>query len=435
MKPPFQPGRYLILSGERCHGCTHCMRVCPTEAIRIRHGKAEVISHRCIGCGKCIPACPREAWGVQSISLKKVKSGGKAVAILDPAVFWQFGGQTSPQRVMEAFLELGFIGAKDGDESLKIYGAAVSHYLSSEDKQIPAIASACPAVVQLAQVKYPSLLENLVPVVPPWEIAARLFQEVEGKNSDLHLYYITPCLARAEATAEPFSSGRRYRYHGAIPLAAIYNPLKSILAKGSDRPVFAPLGEPALSGMRWAAAGGESQALGMGASLMVEGIDRVAMILELAESGLLAEVPFIEAWACPAGCLGGSLTVQDPFLARYHLMAFLEKKEVGTQKEDRQAAGVNHFRLEGPLHPRPGLRLDDDLKQAMKKLGRIDEILKRLPRIDCGSCGCPTCLAFAEDIVQGYAVEGDCCFVSRGKKWNRSKTMEMKLKRKRAGKF
>ncbi len=433
MKPSFQPGYFLILSGERCQGCTHCMRVCPTEAIRIRRGKAEVISHRCIECGKCIQACPREAWGVRSLSLKKVRSQGKAVAILDPAVFWQFGGQTSPGRVMEAFLELGFIGARDWGKGLRIYRAAVSDYLSSEDKQGPVIASACPAVVQLIQVKYPSLLENLVPVIPPWEIAARLFREVEGKNSDLHLYYITPCLARAAATAEPLSSGRQYRYHGAIPLADIYNPLKSILARGSHRPVTVPSEEPAPSVMRWATAGGESHALGMGASLIVEGIDRVTRILELAESGILAEVPFIEAWACPAGCLGGSLTVQDPFLARYHLAAFLEKKrEAGAQDEVGETAGVNHFRLESSLNPRPGLRLDDDLKEAMKKLRRIDEIFKRLPGIDCGSCGCPTCLACAEDIVQGHAAEGDCCFASKGKNRNRSKTMGMKTKRKGA---
>jgi hypothetical protein len=364
--------------------------------------------------------------------LKKVRSKGKAVAILDPAVFWQFGGQTSPGRVMEAFLELGFIGARDWGKGLRLYRAAVSDYLSSEDKQGPAIASACPAVVQLIQVKYPSLLENLVPIIPPWEIAARLFREVEGKNSDLLLYYITPCLARAVATAEPLSSGRQYRYHGAIPLVDIYNPLKSILARGSHRPVTASSEEPAPSEMRWATAGGASHALGMGASLIVEGIDRVTRILELAESGLLAGIPFIEAWACPTGCLGGSLTVQDPFLARYHLAAFLEKKEIGAQDEGGGAEAVIHFRLESPLNPRPGLRLDDDLKKAMKKLRRIDEIFKRLPATDCGSCGCPTCLAFAEDIVQGHAAEGDCCFASRGKNRNRSKTMWMKPKRKGA---
>jgi hypothetical protein len=313
---------------------------------------------------------------------------------------------------MGAVLEMGFDEARDWGEGLKTYRAAVSHYLSSEDKPVPAIASACPTVVQLVQVKYPSLLENLVPVIPPWEIAARLWPQTGVGNSDPHLYYITPCLARAQATSDPLSSG--IRYEGAIPFAALYNPLKSLLSKKSSGPVSSSAsGEPTLAGMNWATAGGQSQALKIAASLIVEGMDGLANILELAENGLLADVPFIEAWACPAGCLGGSLTIQDPFLARYHLMAFSQKGGGWTPEGDGEAPDVKSFRQKGTLKSRPGLRLDPDLKRAMKKLHRIDEILKRLPGIDCGSCGCPSCLAFAEDIVQGYAGEEDCFYASR----------------------
>jgi CO dehydrogenase/acetyl-CoA synthase gamma subunit (corrinoid Fe-S protein) len=33
-----------------------------------------------------------------------------------------------------------------------------------------------------------------------------------------------------------------------------------------------------------------------------------------------------------------------------------------------------------------------------------------LPKLDCGICGAPTCLTFAEDIVKGEAVLTDCIF-------------------------
>ena len=39
------------------------------------------------------------------------------------------------------------------------------------------------------------------------------------------------------------------------------------------------------------------------------------------------------------------------------------------------------------------------------------QISKRLPGYDCGSCGSPTCHAFAEDIVQGFAREMDCVHI------------------------
>jgi Na+-translocating ferredoxin:NAD+ oxidoreductase RNF subunit RnfB len=46
----------------------------------------------------------------------------------------------------------------------------------------------------------------------------------------------------------------------------------------------------------------------------------------------------------------------------------------------------------------------------MQKIELIDDTVKRLPGLDCGSCGSPTCRALAEDIVQGTASETDCVF-------------------------
>jgi len=57
------------------------------------------------------------------------------------------------------------------------------------------------------------------------------------------------------------------------------------------------------------------------------------------------------------------------------------------------------------------MRLDENVKVAMQKLHQIDEVVRKLPGIDCGSCGCPNCLALAEDIVQGHAMENDCVYI------------------------
>ena len=418
MKSPAQPDLLLVLGKERCQGCTHCLRACPTEAIRIRHGKAEVIPHRCVQCGRCIQVCPRGAWGVRSDSLEKVKKDGGAVAVLDPTVFWQFGSQISPQELAGAFLKIGFSAVQDLGEALEIYGAAVSRYLSSEDRISPAIASACPAVVQLVEVKYPSLTENLVPIIPPLSILASRWKDSGRRSKKQRLFYIVPCLAQAGAAIKALGKGKRL--NGAIPLANVYNPLKAIVSQKGKSTDASSGEEPLGSGMRWAAPGGESEALENPASLVVDGIANVANILELAESGLLDDVPFIEAWACTGGCLGGPLTVQNPFLARYHLMAW------GRHNESRFTRGkgsvdVDPFRLPRPFASRPGLRLDENLKVAMEKLGRIDRVVKKFPGIDCGSCGCPNCLALAEDIIQGHATENQCFYVLQEKAARRSR--------------
>ena len=56
------------------------------------------------------------------------------------------------------------------------------------------------------------------------------------------------------------------------------------------------------------------------------------------------------------------------------------------------------------------MKLDDDIIEAMRKMERMEEIEKKLPGYDCGSCGSPTCRALAEDIVRGYTTD-DACIV------------------------
>ena len=156
--------------------------------------------------------------------------------------------------------------------------------------------------------------------------------------------------------------------------------------------------------------------MGLEASLVVDGVSQVAEVLGLAENGLLEEVPFIEAWSCRGGCLGGPLNVRNPFWARFQLFSWIRKDDGRSPETPDRGEDVNAYILERPFPPRAGMRLDENLQVAMEKLRRIDEVVKRFPGIDCGSCGSPSCLALAEDVVQGYARETDCiCILQKGK--------------------
>ena len=46
-------------------------------------------------------------------------------------------------------------------------------------------------------------------------------------------------------------------------------------------------------------------------------------------------------------------------------------------------------------------KLDDNMLVAMRKTLQVKDLAGKLPGINCGSCGAPTCMAFAEDIVRG----------------------------------
>ena len=45
----------------------------------------------------------------------------------------------------------------------------------------------------------------------------------------------------------------------------------------------------------------------------------------------------------------------------------------------------------------------------MARLVRMNKILEKLPKLDCGNCGAPTCRAFAEDFVRG--IKRNCRYV------------------------
>jgi len=402
-------GVLLTLKEDRCVGCTHCIRVCPTEAIRVREGKARRTPHRCIDCGECLRVCPWKAWTVEADPSTRVLEKGGAVAVLDPAVFGQFGDRAFSRNILRAFEEIGFSDAREMGEGLLLFRRAAGRYLASGRSAPPAISSDCPAVVQLVQVKFPSLLENLVPVASPFEIMARRLRKKFQGEREQELCYIVPCLAKARAATETRIPGGAY--HRAVPILDLYNPLQARL-HGQEKKVSPGPGEtPPVPGLEWAIPGGQTRALGLKASLLVDGVKEVAEVLELAENGLLEEVPFIEAWSCRGGCLGGSLNVRNPFWARFQLSSRIGANGGGDWNipgaAEADEEGDDYF-LEHPLSPRAGMRLDENLQVAMEKLRRIDEVVKTFPGIDCGSCGSPNCLALAEDVVQGYVRETDC---------------------------
>ena len=63
----------VTLEKDKCVGCTNCIKRCPTEAIRVRDGKAQIISERCIYCVESILVCPHHAKKPKIEHLEKLK--------------------------------------------------------------------------------------------------------------------------------------------------------------------------------------------------------------------------------------------------------------------------------------------------------------------------------------------------------------------------
>ncbi|MEG1884626.1 MAG: 4Fe-4S binding protein, partial [Clostridia bacterium] len=80
----------VVLDYKRCRGCTTCIKSCPTEAIRVRSGKAAILNARCIDCGRCIQVCPHKAIHSLSDPMEVLTRYRYNVALPDPALYGQF---------------------------------------------------------------------------------------------------------------------------------------------------------------------------------------------------------------------------------------------------------------------------------------------------------------------------------------------------------
>jgi len=406
------------LTPERCKGCVNCIRRCPTEAIRIRSGKAKITEARCIDCGECIRRCANRAKTAVTDSLDDLREYKYNVALPAPALYAQFAADVPANVVLCALLHLGFDEVFEVARGAEIVSDATKEYLKRTDIKRPAISSACPAVVRLVQVKFPELLDYLIPMEAPVEVAARIVRDRRSKElglaaEEIGVWFITPCPAKMTAVKQPLGA-EKSSITGAIAISKIFGDLLKAVARV---PRDAECQRATARGVGWALTGGETAGAEAVNSLVIDEIHNVNEVLEQVALGKI-KVDFIEALACSGGCIGGPLTVENRFVAKHRMQQRLAK-----MRAEDEAGGVKVFEFfpdstltEYDRHlikPRPIMRLDEDIFKAMYKVELMEKTLKELPGLDCGSCGSPNCQALAEDIVQGEAVETDCIFKLR----------------------
>ena len=98
----------VTLNKDKCHGCTNCIKRCPTEAIRVRGGKATIIKERCIDCGECIRVCPYHAKLARTDSFEMLKDFKYTIALPAPAFYGQFKENEDVNKILAALKKVGF---------------------------------------------------------------------------------------------------------------------------------------------------------------------------------------------------------------------------------------------------------------------------------------------------------------------------------------
>jgi hypothetical protein len=266
------------------------------------------------------------------------------------------------------------------------------------------------------QIRYPNLLDHLIPIESPMEIAAREAKHVAMKNlglreSEIGVIYITPCPAKMLAIKDPPRKKHSF-VNGTIAIAEIF---PSLLRALPDIMTVDASEEIRGLGLGWPIVGGQVACLKAEDCLAIGGLSDTVRIFEEIENGKLRDIQYIEVHSCPTACVGGSLTVENSYIARGRVLRMIQKfggKPCQDQEKIRGLYQKNFFSLPGKIPPIPLQPLDQDVSKALQKLHQKQDLYGRLPKIDCGACGSPTCMTFAEDVVKGESTADDCMFMT-----------------------
>ena len=403
----------VTLDTAKCKGCTTCIKHCPTEAIRVRHGKAIIVADRCIDCGQCIRVCPHHAKRAVCDKWDARERFSYTIALPAPSLYGQFHRLDDVNIVLQALIDIGFDDVYEvscGAEVISDYTR--KHMKRQGELPRPLISSACPAAVRLICQRFPRLMDKVLPVMAPVDYAAvKARREASLRTGwppeQIGVFFITPCPAKATTVRTPIGLERPV-LDGAFSMSEIYLRLLPAMKQVQNPPQRASSG---IMGIGWASSGGESAALLGESYIAVDGIENIITILEDIEDGKLSEVEFVEVNACTQGCLGGCLAIENPFIAKTRIKRLMKFLPVSRNKLEENEEDILSWKL--PLTHTPVWKLDEDVGAAMQKHAKIEALLKDLPGLDCSSCGAPTCRTLAEDVVLGFASEEDCIFRMR----------------------
>jgi iron only hydrogenase large subunit-like protein len=409
-----------------------CMRACTTQAIRIRDGKARIDQERCIDCGECMRVCDRGAIRASTDLFVDLSQFRYKVALASPVLYSQFGRDVPIARVFAALRKIGFDSVHDIATECEAAGIAIQEFIRENKSPRPLVSSFCPTVIRLIQVRYPELTEHIIPIGAPREIAARHVKETKAEElglspEEIAAVYLTPCPAKMVSIKDP--TGRsKSDIDAAMAISDVYGPLVSAISELDPEEIRDSEVPGGIGGLDWALFGGVGRADQAESMLVVSGIRDIIEMLDDLESRRLGGVDYISCFACEGGCIGGSFCVENVYVARANVIHLAAKYGRKLAYEDKYGHKRQHdlqeirerykrgdFTMDERILPRPMKPLDPDIAKAIQKMKEKDRIFSDLLQIDCGACGAPTCLAFAEDVVRGEADLADCIFKSHGR--------------------
>lgn len=402
---------------DRCSGCTRCMRVCPTEAIRIKNKKVNLIPERCIYCGNCIKECHNSAFKISSDSFANLTKYKINVALLPIAMYGMTANTDEIKTIYKTIYDFGFNEVFD----LSVITHLVSDKLEEivvEDLNKPYILTQCPTIIRLIQLKFPTLMNHLLPFDFPFEIGAkvakRFYADKYGVSEDqIGISYISECLSNFITIKQPIGKNK-----STVDNVFLFSDIfKSLINNAKEEVDLDEKIDVSMKGIQYAKVGAIQTTTNIKEYISVDGIKNVNEVFNKIYLNALPNVKLIEAYSCVGGCVGGNFTLENTFVSKWkinHLSTFLNEDESNDYaRKIKEYIKNDDWYFKEIIDAKNSYKLSENVSLSIKKMMKINEILKKLPNIDCCACGSPSCRALAEDIVNNQKTINDCVVLKK----------------------
>jgi iron only hydrogenase large subunit-like protein/nitrogen-specific signal transduction histidine kinase len=401
--------------GEICKKCYSCVRSCPTKALQVREGQAEIIEDFCISCGYCVNVCSQGAKRVVSSlpEVREILAGpGKKYALLAPSFPAAFL-DLPPERLIGALQAAGFDGVYEvafGADLVAHQYAKLFHTLHERASEDFLISTPCPAVVQYVEKTSPELVPHLAPIVSPMEATARVVRSTLAHTVPvIKLVFIGPCVAKK---VEAWRSQEVDAVLTFAELAELFSE-KGIVPEGAAPADFRP--PHGNLGRIYPVTGGLLKAAAIDADILespvyvVEGPERVMEMLGVLSSrvktGQKINYRLFDLLFCE-GCIGGPVMVNDLtfFERKKYVVRYMESRPLTRDVEEWAEQHHDYFSVDLSTSFNAIVREEVDVPE--EEIRRILALTgKNTPadELNCGACGYPSCRKKAKAVYWGKA--------------------------------
>lgn len=402
------------INQNECKLCYSCVRICPSKAIKVQDGYAEIIHDRCIDCGSCYSVCTQNAvtyYDSKSDVKFLLQTPGKVAAIVAPSISGEFSDITDYRSFVNMIKSLGFDFVNEVSFGVDLMAFQYEKLFTNFNGKYYFTAN-CPPVINYIEKYYPELIDNLAPIIPHMITTAKVLHETHGR--DLKIVYISPCIAAKNEVLRFVDADTR------IDAVLTYIELREMFLESGisetsvsysefDRPI-------GRKGSLFPISRGMLQAVDINEDLLTgriictEGRENFLQVIEEFKNNVQIK-QHIDLFYCD-GCIMGPGTSKkgNKFLRRTLVIDYVDKRMKGFNKEEweKEIDTYKQINFKRTYNRNDDQRLPDpsneELQIVLSELGHESST----DILSCGACGHDNCAKFAAAICKGLATSEMC---------------------------